>query len=81
MSNYFKELNMINQPVHVGYDPLQLEEEPISRHVLVVDPLVMRYPELQEKLQTEPTFVEDVQLTVPCCGELKGNWQGMALKM
>ena len=61
----------IYQPVHVGGDPLQLEEEPISRQVLEEDPLVMRYPELQEKLQTEPTFLEDVQLTLPCCGALK----------
>ena len=31
----------------------------------------MRYPGLQEKLQTEPVFVEDVQLTLPCSGVLK----------
>ena len=62
---------VIYQPVQVGCDPLQREDEPISWQVLEDDPLVMRYPELQENLQTEPTFLEDVQLTRPCCGALK----------
>ena len=61
----------MNLRTQLGDEPSHLAVVPDRTQVLVVEPLIRRYPDEQEYVHTDPASFELVQVTSPWAGEAK----------